>query len=160
MDPNLFRIDWNLLLEVLAVVVFLSFVVERALALVFEHRLYVTWLADRGFKEPIAFALAYLVCRNFDIDALAIVLKAEGITNVGLFVTAGLVAGGSKASIKLFHDVLGAKSSMQKDRDALLRLQKSTAATRQIESVVKTAEAALMPPNEAGALVRTKEGVQ
>lgn len=39
MDPALFRIDWEVLAEVLATIIVLSFFVERALSIVFEHRL-------------------------------------------------------------------------------------------------------------------------
>ena len=32
----------------------LAFLIERALSIVFEHRLFVKLLEDKGFKEPIA----------------------------------------------------------------------------------------------------------
>ncbi len=57
MDPNLFRIDWEVLVEVLVTVIVLSFFIERALSLLFEHRWFVRRLSNKGLKEPIAFIL-------------------------------------------------------------------------------------------------------
>ena len=49
-----------------------------------------------------------------DFDALAIIFSREETSWVGWLITAGVVAGGSKGSIKLFRDWLGWKSSAQK----------------------------------------------
>ncbi len=114
MDPNLFRLDWDQVIEVLVTVIVLSFFVERALSLVFEHRLYVKHLDEKGYKEPIAFALAFGVCKLADFDALSITLQRAAISNLGQIITAAIIAGGSKASIKLFHDVIDARSSILK----------------------------------------------
>ena len=38
MDPNLFHIDMGRLFEVLVGIIVLSFFLERALAVIFEHR--------------------------------------------------------------------------------------------------------------------------
>lgn len=110
MDPSLFRIDWAVLAEAMAVIIVLSFFVERALSLVFEHRLYVRHLNDTGLKEPIALALSYAVVSGWQFDALAVILRADENTWWGYLITAAIVAGGSKASIKLFHDLLKVKS--------------------------------------------------
>lgn len=110
MDPNLFHVDWEQLGEVLAALVVLSFVIERFLALIFEHRLFVEAFDKSGIKEPIAFALSLAVCWQFDFDVVAVLFTAETTTVFGKIVTAGVAAGGSKASMKLFHDVMGAKS--------------------------------------------------
>jgi hypothetical protein len=59
MDPSLFRIDWEVLAEAMAAIIVLSFFVERALSLIFEHRLYIEHLDEKGLKEPIAFGLSY-----------------------------------------------------------------------------------------------------
>lgn len=118
MDPNQFRLDWEMMGEILAVVVFLSFAVERALAPVFEHRLYDARLKESGLKEPIGFLVALVVCRYFEFDAMSIILRADQMSWVGYVVTAAIIAGGSKGSIKLFHDVLGIKSTVVKEREA------------------------------------------
>jgi hypothetical protein len=117
MDPNLFHLDWSKLLEALAAVIVLSFVVERALALVFEHRLYVAALNQTGLKEPIAFLVSFLICWQWDFDLLSIVMTAESTSLLGKIITGAVIAGGSKASIKLFHDVLDTKSTAQKAKE-------------------------------------------
>ncbi len=43
-----------------------------------------------------------------------ILLKSK-VTLIGAIITGAVVAGGSKASIKLFRDVLGFKSTAQKE---------------------------------------------
>lgn len=48
MDPNLFHLDWDRTIEVLAAIVVLSFFVERALALLFEHKWFIARFRNRG----------------------------------------------------------------------------------------------------------------
>src|SRR5262245_1250690 len=110
MDPNLFHLDWDRLFEVLVTVIVLSFFLERALALVFEHRLYVRALDTKGLKEPIAFLLALVVCRRWHFDAVSMTILAERTSLLGEVITAAVIAGGSEASIKLFHDTMDVKS--------------------------------------------------
>lgn len=111
MDPNLFRIDWEKLAEVLAAVVVLSFVVERALAIVFEHRYFLAHFSKLNIQEAIAFLVSFAICRHWDFDLVSVVLSAEKSSILGHVITAAVIAGGSKASIKLFQDVMGVKSS-------------------------------------------------
>jgi len=118
MDPQQFRIDYEVFAEVFGVVIFLSFIVERALALLFEHRLYVHYADEIGLKEPIAFLLSFAVVRFWDLDAISVLLHADHNSLWGYLLTAAVIAGGSKASIKLFHDYLGAMSSAKKTKMA------------------------------------------
>jgi len=111
MDPSQFRIDWEVLTEVLMSIIVLAFFVERALSIVFEHRLFVERLGQSGLKEPIAFLVSLAIVRYWNFDALGIVFHADVTTWWGYLVTAAIVAGGSKASIKLFHDLLQVKSN-------------------------------------------------
>ncbi len=114
MDPNLFRVDLERLFEVLLAITVLAFFIERALALVFEHRLYVTRVQGKGLKEIISFLLAFLVCRYWDFDAVSVILVSESTSLLGQVVTAGIIAGGSKASIALFQDLMKARSTVAK----------------------------------------------
>lgn len=116
MDPNLFHVDWEQLGEVLAALVVLSFVLERFLALIFEHRSFVEAFDKKGIKEPIAFALSLAVCWKFDFDVVSVLFTWDTTTIFGKIITAGVVAGGSKASMKLFHDVMKVKSRALADR--------------------------------------------
>jgi hypothetical protein len=116
MDPNYFHVDSERLLEVLATVTFFAFAIERALAVFFESRLVSKQLDKSGAKEIIAFGVSLGVCWYWHFDALSVVLVKEQMTIPGYFITAGLVAGGSKASIKLFHDGLGIMSLAEEAR--------------------------------------------
>ncbi len=111
MDPNLFHLDWARTAEVLAAVVVLSFVLERALSMLFEWRPFVTRFDKKGFKEPIAYLVALVVCVNWDFDAVSMIILSENTSLLGEAVTAGIIAGGSKGSVKLFHDVLKMRST-------------------------------------------------
>ena len=115
MDPNLFHVDWEQLTETLAAVVVLAFIVERALALVVEHRAFVSRFNRKGLKEFLALALALYVCWQWDFDAVSVVLTNEENTFVGQLLTAAVIAGGSKAALKLFRDVLQVKSTAVKE---------------------------------------------
>lgn len=117
MDPNLLIINPERLFEVLLVVVVLSFFVERALALVFENRWVIQRIAGRGMKEPICFAVCLAVCRQWQFDAVS-ALFSKPSNWWGYAVTAAIIAGGSKASIALFHNVIGARSSAEASRQA------------------------------------------
>ena len=115
-DPNLFHVDLQRLFEALVAIIILSFFVERTLSLIFEHRLWVKHLHRWGLKAPIAFVLAFLICRSWDFDAISTIIVAEQTRSLGHVITAGVVAGGSKASIKLFHDLMNAMSDAEKER--------------------------------------------
>lgn len=111
MDPTLFRIDFEVLTEVLVVIIVLAFLIERALSLLFEHRVFVASFADRGLKEPIAFLVSWAVVRYWEFDALSVLFQADRASFAGYLITAGIIAGGSKGSVKLFEDLLKIRSS-------------------------------------------------
>jgi len=114
-DPNMFYIDWTRVSEVLVAIVIVSFILERGLALLFETRWFISRYKDRSLKEPIAFIVAAFVCIFWEFDAVSAILLKEKMTVPGELITAGIVAGGSKASIKLFRDVLKLKSAAQQE---------------------------------------------
>jgi hypothetical protein len=115
MDPGLFRIDFGVLTEAIIAVIVLAFFVERALSLVFEHRVYINHLDKKGFKEPIAFGLSLVVCVGWRFDVIAVVLYGDAPTIAGYAITAAIIAGGSKGSIKLFHDLMNVRSTAAKE---------------------------------------------
>lgn len=119
MDPNLFHLDWMRLIEVLTAVVVLAVFLERGLAVIFESRF---WVSRRGLsplKEPIALMAALLIVWDLDFDALSMIALTERISWVGRAVTAAVIAGGSKASLKLFRDIMGIQSSAYQMREQL-----------------------------------------
>ncbi|MBW2063346.1 MAG: hypothetical protein JRJ03_00295 [Deltaproteobacteria bacterium] len=116
MDPNLFHIDWERLFEVLVAIVVASFLVERALALLFESRFFIRHAQGRSLKELIAFIVGAGICWYWDFDAFSMIFLKAKVTALGTIITGAIVAGGSKASLKLFRDVLGLKSSAEAAR--------------------------------------------
>ena len=111
MDPALFRIDWDVLAELLVTVIVLAFFIERALAVVFEYRPFVVRFEKKGIKEPIALIVSLAVVAWLQFDALAILFRLDAPTIWGYVITAAIIAGGSKASIALFQNVMNAKST-------------------------------------------------
>ena len=118
MDPNLFHLDWARTFEVLIGVVVLSFLVERALSPLFESRAFVSKAKGKSLKELIAFVVGAVVCVLWQFDAFSIVFLTEHTTRIGAVLTGAIVAGGSKASVKLFRDVLGFKSAAYKEYES------------------------------------------
>jgi hypothetical protein len=119
MDPNLFHLDWERTFEVLAAIVVLAFLLERALAPLFENRWWLDRIDPKVSKELIAFVLALVVCLRWQFDAVSMIVLAGKTSPLGEVVTAAVIAGGSKASIKLFRDILGFKSSAYREKEAL-----------------------------------------
>ena len=115
-DPNQFAINWATLFEMLALIILLAFVVERALAMVYESKPYVRISLkrkkeDKGdFKTLGAFTLSALVTILFQIDLVAVIMSHAHTSLVGELLTASVIAGGSKASIALFRNILDVKS--------------------------------------------------
>lgn len=126
MDPSQFRIDWEVLTEILIAIVVLAFFIERALSIVFEHRWFVDKLGKRGLKEPVAFLVSLAIVRYWNFDAIGVVFHADTATWWGYLVTAAVVAGGSKASTKLFHDLLEVKSKAVREAAAKTTVRKKT----------------------------------
>lgn len=110
MDPSQFRIDWEVLVEVLVSIVVLAFFIERALSIVFEHRWFIEKFAHAGLKEPIAFLVSLAIVWYWNFDALGIVFHADVATWWGYLITAAIVAGACKAWLWLFHNLMQVKS--------------------------------------------------
>lgn len=115
MDPNLYHLDWDRLTEVLATIVVLSIFIERALALLFEQRNILEKLERKGWKMPIALAVSLAVCSFWKFDAVSMIVLRDTTHPFGYLVTAAVIAGGAKGSVKLFRDVLGWKSTAYKE---------------------------------------------
>jgi hypothetical protein len=115
MDPLLFGIKGDVVAEVLGTIVLLSLFIERALAPLFEWRIVLDKIKDKGVKEPIAFGVSLLAIYFYKFDAMAVLFSQESSSWIGYALTAAVVAGGSKGSIKLFRDWMGWKSTAQKE---------------------------------------------
>ena len=111
MDPNLFHLDWERVGEVLTAIIVLSFVLERALAVPFESRFFIKRFEGKGVKEWIAAGICVAVCIFWKFDAISMIILTDKTTVFGEIVTGCVIAGGSKASLKLFQDVMDVRSS-------------------------------------------------
>ena len=125
-DPNLFRIDYERLMEVLITIIIFSFFVERALSVLFESGIFIKKTkGKKGVKETLALATSIAVCVGWDFDALTILLVSnDHMTIGGMILTGAIVAGGSKASIALFRDMMGFMSNAEKKRIEAKNLNK------------------------------------
>ncbi len=98
-------------LGALALIVVLSMVLERALSVPFEWSLWSKWLEEKMLRAPISFAVAWVICFQMHFDLLPILTNAReawvGTFSIGTFLTAGVIAGGSKGAILLFQGILG-----------------------------------------------------
>jgi len=138
LDPRLFHLDLELTLEVLLGIVLLSFFIERALSLIFESRQFIDRTEDghtilklkklskdddaatkylkrkkrSGVKELITFFVSLIICWLINFDAITIIFASSEKSQIyGFVITAMIIAGGSKGSLKLFGDVFGAMST-------------------------------------------------
>lgn len=148
-DPNLFRVDFPQMTEVIIMIVILSFLVERALSVIFESRIFIEKTEDgeiiesmrkksdlpiddtmrkrkkkRGLKEFIAFIVSVAICFIWNFDALSIIMKSDTMSYFGYIITGGVIAGGSKGSIVIFKQWLGIMSSAEEARIAAKQLVK------------------------------------
>lgn len=118
-DSNAFAVPWAVMFEALALVIVLAFILERCLALVFESKLFLRFSQNQkaepvskgDYKAMIAFVLGVLTCLLYQIDIVAALMSHSHPSVFGAMITGGLVAGGSKASIKLFRDIMGVYSN-------------------------------------------------
>jgi hypothetical protein len=98
-------------LGALALIVVLAMALERALSVPFEWSVWSKWLEDKKLRAPIAFVVAWVICVQMQFDLLPILTKADkawqGTFAIGTFITAGVIAGGSKGAILLFQGLLG-----------------------------------------------------
>jgi hypothetical protein len=131
MDPNLIHLDWERTFEALLIVIVLASIIERALAVLFETELFIRHLDRPGLKALIAVVVSIVVCFVWQFDALSMIVLTPETTKAGYVITGFLIAGGSKASIKLFHDVMNIKSSAYEYRDEIQADKAATDAEKQ-----------------------------
>ena len=123
--------QYEKLLGALTMLVILSLVLERALAVFFEWGVWRDWISERHLRAPVAFVASYWVCIWADFDVLAVMFaKSGGYSgdfSFGTFATAAVVAGGSKGAILLFQGVLGFGREAVKERIAAKSSPKNVA---------------------------------
>ena len=107
-------------LAILGVVVIVAMILERALSVLFEWRLWQNHLKDRGLRTPVALIVAVIIVFNLELNVFyfmflglndggnnSLDITATRDNTVQLLVSAALIAGGSKGAVLLFQGVLG-----------------------------------------------------
>ena len=135
-DPNLFHLDWERVFEALVAIIVLAFIVERALSTLFESKVFLIYFDKSGVKETIALAVCIAGCLCWHFDVISIILLSEHTSIPGEVVTGAVIAGGSKASIKLFHDILNIKSSTFERRHELVAAHSADVAVEESNSAI------------------------
>lgn len=149
MDPNLFHLDWARTFEVLTAIVIMSFIVERFLSVLFEARRLMPFFAGSGMKELVAVGVSTAVCIYGNFDAVSMILLRETTAIPGEIITGGVIAGGSKASVKLFRDMLEFRSSAYEEYSELRQNGASTTAAAKAVATGRTPPPADPPKPEA-----------
>src|SRR5438105_9936550 len=82
--------------ESLAQLVILAMILERGLSFVFDSHWFKVLAKDRdGWKSPITLAVSWGICCLYHFDVLSVVFRRVAAEPIGIFLTAGGVAGGS-----------------------------------------------------------------
>lgn len=129
MDINKFYLDYEILFEVLTLIVIFAFFIERALAVIFESerfiKMYESGTKRKGLKELLTVIVSIATCMYWRLDAFSVISAAHAnMTIPGYLLTGMVVAGGSKAAMKLFKDMMGIMSSSEEKRLAAKKKKK------------------------------------
>jgi hypothetical protein len=120
--------DFLQVLEILARVAIMAMLLERALALLFEQKVFRDRIDRSGLKEIIVLAVAWGVCATLKFDALSAIFDPSTISSsMGIFLTAAVVAGGSKGAVRLFQEVLKFGRDAQREQHDLQRKEVESA---------------------------------
>ena len=143
-------VRWEPFLFELAKLVVLSMLMERSLALIFDHKFYREHLDGKGWSAPIAFVASWAVCHQFKFDLPTFLFDPgnHGASGPGIFLTAAMVAGGSAGAIKLFQGVLGLDKSVT-DRWREAKIMEAEAALAEARAQKNRAGSGLRDPRQA-----------
>lgn len=119
MDPNFIHLDWERSFDAIMLVALVAIIIERALSVIFQSRIYIEYIHKDGLKEVIAVAVSIAVCVYWQLDAVGMIILTETTTIPGYIVTGALVAGGSKGSVRLFQDFFNLQSTAFRMRHTL-----------------------------------------
>jgi len=122
--------------------VVLALILERGLYFLFDYRLWREFLSKYGLRGPISFGVAWFICWYYDFDILSRVLDPNAISQVGIFITAAIVAGGSIAAVRLFQDVLKFSREGRLEKQELNKLAHEVA-TKEAKARIEKAETAV-----------------
>ena len=102
---------------ILLKLVFFSMALERGLIVLFEWRWYEKYFSGFGLKVPITVGVAWFISSKLNFDVFAAIMNppAPKSTELGYFLTAAVMAGGSAGAITLFQGVMRMTKSAQEE---------------------------------------------
>ncbi|MDF0677302.1 MAG: hypothetical protein P0120_23645 [Nitrospira sp.] len=124
--PPSTQADYSKLGSALLGYLVISAVLEMALTVVFNWRLFSRYLEGKGWKTPFAILFSAFVVWNYDLNMMKDVLDALGMCGkdgcsqspiIGRVVTAFALAGGSDAFFRLFTR-LGIRNPLERKEKA------------------------------------------
>lgn len=136
------------LIQGLVVVVLLSFIIERALAVFFDMEKLRDRLSKYDLKPWISIVVSIAVCGFLQFDILRVLTEADvmGVKLgtvppwLGIGLTGLTVAGGSAGAVKLFQDVLGLRRTTR-DEQRKVAMEEQAAALEEAKARQVVAEA-------------------
>ncbi|MCK4841412.1 MAG: hypothetical protein KAT04_05960 [Methylococcales bacterium] len=137
MTPSELTPDFIRIIAALAKLVILAMLLERALVLIFDYRWFKQKLDGLGFKIPISFGTAWMICNAYHFDVLSVLFEPDKTSELGVFMTAAIAAGGSAGAITLFQSVFKFNKEAQ---TAIKDAQKAEARARQKKAEAEIAE--------------------
>jgi hypothetical protein len=142
--PTLPDAFWDRLTTELILVVLLAFLIERALAVIFDMEKVEPTVSRLDLKPIIAMIVSVALCYGLKINVIAAMAKgAAPLGNLewlGYAITGLIVAGGSAGAVKLFQEVLGFRRSLR-DENKKTEQAKREAETLQAQALAQEAEA-------------------
>lgn len=93
--------------EVFIYIMLASVLIERGLQTIFNWRLWTEHVDGKGVKGPFAFVVSLIFVIGSKLDIVSYVFEASGqvAMYVGYFITALLIAAGSKAASATWGDI-------------------------------------------------------
>lgn len=110
-------------LKALTILLVLSVLIENALAVIFNWRVFRTYFSVRGVKTIISFVVSFLIVRSFEVDVVSSLLDAYSPeqghnSNVATeILTALIIAGGSSGIHNIMYS-MGYRSARSDDEDS------------------------------------------
>ena len=121
------------IINLLVMIFILSVLIEVALAVLFQWRVFLRFAHGRGWKVPIAFVVSLAIVIAHEIDLPGDVVAAFGVTTgagkgVGYVIGAFIIAGGS-SSVNAVFAKLGWRNPLAQNEKAKQERQRTKPAT-------------------------------
>jgi len=103
--------DAQKVFEAVVVLFFIALILERAMAVLFEWRIWKNHFNNMGLKTPVAVLASWGICSVYQFDFFSMAFGEES-HRIGVIITALFVAGGSKVVMGAIQKMLEAKKEI------------------------------------------------